>query len=265
MDDLIHRAAETYVDLLALGHASESGLHGRLVRSPATPRIYDANFVCDLTAGTPKQGAAFAAWLETARAERGTQQVLTGPATPEPAHAALALAGWQPKPTLQLVLTGGLQGPPPSPVPIRRVETEADRAQLENLMRSNSREQDTKAGTAIWTDVVCDEMAMSKRAKEPALRWWLASVDGKDVAYFSSWPGNNGVGIVEDLFTLPELRLRGVARALIHHSVADARARGAGPVLIGADPTDTPGRAYARLGFAPSFLTWGWLPREETS
>ena len=59
------------------------------------------------------------------------------------------------------------------------------------------------------------------------------------------------MGKVEDLFTVPEHRRQGVATALIAHAVADARARGAGPVLIGADPTDTPKAMYAAMGFAP--------------
>ena len=59
------------------------------------------------------------------------------------------------------------------------------------------------------------------------------------------------MGKVEDLFTAPAFRRRGIATALIAHAVPDARARGAGPVLIGADPTDTPKAMYAAMGFAP--------------
>ena len=65
--------------------------------------------------------------------------------------------------------------------------------------------------------------------------------------------------MVEDLFTRPSHRNRGIARALIHHCVADARARGAVDVLIGAIYDDTPKNAYAAMGFESTCLTWEWL------
>jgi GNAT superfamily N-acetyltransferase len=69
--------------------------------------------------------------------------------------------------------------------------------------------------------------------------------------------------MVEDLFTLPRYRNRGIARALIHHCVDDARARGAENVLIGARPDDTPKNIYAAMGFEPTCLTRNWLKRTE--
>jgi GNAT superfamily N-acetyltransferase len=92
------------------------------------------------------------------------------------------------------------------------------------------------------------------RAKAPAARTWLAYVEGAPVAFLSSWPGDNGVGQVEDLFTHPVFRHRGIATAQIAHGVADARERGAGPVIISADPGDTPKQMYADLGFRPLFI-----------
>ncbi len=39
--------------------------------------------------------------------------------------------------------------------------------------------------------------------------------------------------------------------ALIHAGVADCRSRGAGAVVVVADPHDTPREMYAALGFRP--------------
>ena len=58
---------------------------------------------------------------------------------------------------------------------------------------------------------------------------------------------------------MPGFRGQGVARALIQHCVADARARGARDELIGSDPNDTPKQLYAAMGFEPTCLTRGWL------
>jgi GNAT superfamily N-acetyltransferase len=99
----------------------------------------------------------------------------------------------------------------------------------------------------------------AKRVKAPDLRFWLARVDDTDAAFFSSWPGPEGVGIVEDLFTRPEFRRRGIATALIAHSVADARERGAGPVAISARVNDSPKYMYAALGFRPSCISRSYL------
>ena len=43
--------------------------------------------------------------------------------------------------------------------------------------------------------------------------------------------------------------------ALIHRCVADARERGAGPIVIVAGPDDTPKNMYAALGFRPVAVT----------
>ena len=94
-------------------------------------------------------------------------------------------------------------------------------------------------------------MLAAHEAKQPPVQYWLAYVDGRPRAYFNSWAGIDGVGQVEDLFTHPDFRHRGLATALIHHCVADARSKGAGPVVIVADPTDTPRTDVRRDGLPP--------------
>jgi hypothetical protein len=52
--------------------------------------------------------------------------------------------------------------------------------------------------------------------------------------------------------------VRGFASALLDRGIADARAHGAGPVVIVADPTDTPKDIYASMGFRPVALKRTW-------
>jgi GNAT superfamily N-acetyltransferase len=99
-----------------------------------------------------------------------------------------------------------------------------------------------------------DEFMLDRRVKAPQARGWFACVDGVPRAFFTSWPGENGVGIVEDLFCHPEYRHRGLATALIARCVADCRERGAGPVIINSDVNDTPKQMYAAMGFRPLFV-----------
>jgi predicted GNAT family acetyltransferase len=93
------------------------------------------------------------------------------------------------------------------------------------------------------------------------VQYWLAFVHGEPVAYFNSWAGIDGVGQVEDLFTHPDYRRRGVATALIHHCVAECRRQGAGPVVIVADPTDTPKQIYSAMGFRPIAVCTHYLKK----
>jgi GNAT superfamily N-acetyltransferase len=131
------------------------------------------------------------------------------------------------------------------------VDSDDDWAVVRRLTRLDDEERSRRRHHPLWDEDVTTEMVATKRAKAPDLRFWLARADGVDCAFLSSWPGANGVGKVEDLFTHPEFRHRGIATALISHCVRDARARGAGPVLIGALLNDTPMLMYVAMGFRP--------------
>ena len=224
----------------------------RWVRNVACGEIYDANHGTAVRTATPDAIAAVLRRADEVYAGLDHRTFKVDPFTPTGFEARLLLDGYVEETEVQLLLTGDVRADPP-PVAIRPVEGPADWASLARVTRRDHEEEADKAGRPPWARSVTTAMVATKRAKAPALRFFLASVDGEDCAFFSSWPGPEGsdVGKVEDLFTLPERRRKGIATALIAHAVADARARGAGPVLIGADPTDTPKAMYAAMGFAP--------------
>ena len=91
-------------------------------------------------------------------------------------------------------------------------------------------------------------MVGHQRRKAPEMQPWLARIDGEAVGMFSSMPGVDGIGLVEDLFVAQTARGQGIAQALIAHATADARARGAGPVIIGSLPDDWPKAALRPPG-----------------
>lgn len=76
-----------------------------------------------------------------------------------------------------------------------------------------------------------------------------------DCAYGAGVLCANGLGMVEDLFTLPAFRKRGIATAIIARVIAHVRRQGAYQVLIGAHATEPPKRLYAALGFTPVCVT----------
>jgi GNAT superfamily N-acetyltransferase len=253
------RLADTYTAYHALGNDVHDHALCRAIRRDAAPYVYVANHLQRVRAKTAEQIDAVLAFLEQTLGDRRHRQVLVDPDTPAPFVARLALAGFEPEPTLQLVLEGELCGRTAAPVDLRLAESDEDWASLARLLRVDHEETCARRGRPVYDMAVTDQMALCMRGRSPAARHWLARVGGRDVAFFASWPGRNGVGMVEDLFTLPECRKRGIARVLVHHAVADARARGAAQVLIGADPSDWPKRFYADLGFRPACVTWGWL------
>jgi len=84
---------------------------------------------------------------------------------------------------------------------------------------------------------------------------FLAREDGVDGAYGAGVLCANGLGMVEDLFTLPAFRKRGIATAIMARAIAPVRQQGAAQILIGAHTTAPPKRLYAALGFAPVCVT----------
>jgi len=256
------RLTDTYTAYYALGHEVLDHPHCRAIRRDDAPQIYDANHLQRVRASTADEIDATLAFLERALGDRRHRQVIADPGTPESFVARLALAGFEPEPTLQLLLDGPVRGRPPRALAVRLTETDDDWASLARLLRLDHEETCARRGRPVYDLAVTDQMALCMRSRAPAARHWLARDDEEasgDVAFFASWPGEGGVGMVEDLYTLPDHRGRGIARALVHHAVSDARKRGADQVLIGADPSDWPKSFYAELGFRPACVTWGWL------
>lgn len=242
----------TLLGYFELGNEVVAGDRVRWVRNPACVEIYDANHGSAVRAATPDGIDAVLREADERYAGLEHRTFKVDPGTPTAFEARLLLDGYEGESELQLLLTAELRADP-RPVDIRPVETPADWAAVARLTRLDHEEEAVKANRPAHPPSVTTAMVATKRAKAPALQFFLATADdGEDCAFFSSWPGpGNGVGKVEDLFTAPGHRRRGIATALIAHAVDDARRRGAGPVLIGAEPGDTPKAMYAALGFAP--------------
>jgi GNAT superfamily N-acetyltransferase len=255
---LLARASATLDGYLALGNLVEETPQARFVSNARARDIRDANHVSGVTAHAPGEIDEVLAHADEVFAGLGHRHVFCGPCTPPEVEARLLLEGYRADAELQMILEGDLHARV-RPVPIRPVESDADWSVLARLTRLDHEEEGRKRGRSTWSEDVTRQMVATKRAKAPDLRFWLATADGVDCGFFSSWPGVEGVGKVEDLFTQPDFRRRGIATALIAHAVADARARGAGPVLIGAEHDDTPKHMYAAMGFRPLCATRSYV------
>ncbi len=247
---LTDRALATDAGNFALGNESFELLGATFLRSRSSPDIYDANHVAGARPATPAQIEEFLAAAEREYEAAMHRRFDVDYRTPPEFVARLVLEGYEREDGLLSVLEGGLLGPPPDDYDIRPLDTKADWEAYWELMIKDWREHVRQQKRKV-KDEIAQQMLKVKRLKQPPVQYFMACVKDKPVAYFNSWAGIDGVGQVEDLFTLPKFRKRGIARALIHHCVADARAKGAGPVIIAADPNDTPKQIYAAMGFRP--------------
>lgn len=235
-----------------LGNEVYTLLGATFVRNTRTPDIYDANHVADAHPQTKGEIDALLAAVETEYQASAHRRFDTDHRTPPELPARLALEGFERFDGLVFLLEGDLVGEARA-CDIRPVQTEADwegywELHLQNWLQHRERENKPPM------EEIARSMLESHRAKQPPVQYFMAYVKEKPVAFFNSWAGVNGVGQVEDLFTASEHRKKGYATALIHHCVADARAKGAGPIVIAADPTDTPKEIYARMGWRPVAL-----------
>lgn len=234
----------------ALGNETFELLGATFLRSVASPDICDANHVANARPATPAQIEEFLAAADREYAGSKHRRFDVDYRTPPEFEARLALEGYARDDGLISVLEGELLGPAPKEFDIRPTLTASEWAAFWELMLTDWREHH-RLQKREARDEIARQMFETRRRKQPPVQYFLAYVREKPVAYFNAWAGIDGVGQVEDLFVLPRFRKRGIARALIHHCVADARAKGSGPVIIAADPKDTPKRIYAGMGFRP--------------
>jgi GNAT superfamily N-acetyltransferase len=258
--DLLRRVFDARAAYNELGNTVVEEPRARFVRNADTPQVHDANLVSWVRAEADDEIDGVLARADEVYAELHHRKVMIDPDTPPAFEARLVLEGYEPHAHVELVLEGEVRALP-SPGDLRLVESDADWRSLTALWQLDHEEEVAKGQHDPWGPGVTEQMVAAKRVKAPDLRFWLARVDDTDAAFFSSWPGPEGVGIVEDLFTRPEFRRRGTATALIAHSVADARERGAGPVAISARVNDSPKYMYVALGFRPSCISRSYLKR----
>jgi GNAT superfamily N-acetyltransferase len=82
--------------------------------------------------------------------------------------------------------------------------------------------------------------------------------DGGAAAAITKLRSREGTAWVEDVYTVPEARSRGFARALVSYAAGLARAAGHELTFIIADDNDWPKHLYESIGFRPLGLTWSF-------
>ncbi len=233
---------------LALGHRTLETPDATFVVQVDHPDIHDANFVHGATAADEAAIDALLARARDVYAHCPTLTFRLDPEAPPRLEARLALTGSERARTLVMVLAHALQGASPAHE-VRPVEGDDDWEAIAALKRVDWAEHAPRQGEDPARRDIADGLTATNRLKCPPVRYWMAYASGIPVGFLNSWEGEGGIGQVEDLFVLPAWRRRGIATTLLHRGVAEARARGAGPVAICADVSDTPKAMYAALGW----------------
>lgn len=230
------------------------------VRDRSIPDRYYANRVEQVTASTLEEIARLSDRVEVEYEGYRYRCFYVDRDTPTEFEAWLLMEGYQRSDSLVMVLTGELRGTP-EPHKISLVETDADWLAYYDLIVTADRESDSGApqvGDGRTSDARDQRIAMLQSVSPP-VRYWLAYAEGGPRAFFSSWTSTDGIAVLDDLYTHPDYRRRGLATALVHHCVADSRTRGAGPVALETDPSDTPKLMYAAMGFRPLSVSYEYV------
>jgi GNAT superfamily N-acetyltransferase len=253
--DLVWRAIAVNAANLALGCEVFEAEGATFVRQRSNYDIRDANHIQHVRASTPPEIDRLLAQADVEFAHAPHRKFECDLDTLPEFEARLALDGYTLDLALVMLLEGDLNGSVPEHDvrPLR----DGDWLAFERLHAADWAEGREKQGLEIALDTE-RRMAAVQRRKSPPVRYWLVYGDGEARGYFNAWEGLDGMGQVENLFVHPDWRHRGMATALIHRCVADAREHGAGPVVIVADPTDTPMRMYAAMGFRPVAVKRSW-------
>lgn len=249
MTDIARTALAAVRGFHALGNERFEADGATFIRNRTVSDIRDANHVAHVTASTPQEIDRLLARVEREFAGEPHRRFDLDFRTPPAFEARLALEGYQRSDALVMLLDGDPSGAP-KPCDIRPVTDAADWDAYAALHDIDWREYKDRVRSP-YDEKTASQMMRSRHTKSPQVRYWMAYVDGEPRAYGASWAGVEGAGQVEDLFTHPDFRHRGLATALILHCVADCRGQGAGPVIIVADVTDTPKHMYAAMDFRP--------------
>ena len=250
--------ADAYGWQRSLGHAGVATPHCHIVANPAHPDVWDANHADRITARTEDEIEAVFAAMDHHLAHTPWRVAHTDGFTPDPFLARLAFEGFEERPViLQMALQGDLTDRGAKIAP-RPVVSDADWDLLQHLVILDQAEG-RKTGDLDLSQTFAASWVAANRAKGADYPYSLVLRDGTAVAYGACAAAPNGVGMIDDLFTLPSARRTGIATALIAACVDRLRAAGCRTIFLGALATERPRRLYARLGFQPVGLARSWV------
>jgi GNAT superfamily N-acetyltransferase len=255
---IIERIAETHAWYQSYGNEADEEPLATYVRNPAQPDIWVANHISRVRAQHADEIERVLSRAEAALAHCSHRMVIVDPFTPQELVARLALDDYRELTPLVQMLLDGPVARPGARVEFRPVVSEADWEELYRLLRADQIEGKRTYHLEL-DESITRGMLEGYRAKRAVQQFFLALDRGEACAFGSSVVGPCGIGAIEDLYTSPSHRKRGIATALVHQAVVHAREHGMGPMLISTHVSEQAKHLYAALGFRPTCMIRHYL------
>jgi ribosomal protein S18 acetylase RimI-like enzyme len=208
--------------------------HGRVLHTPSLPLVYSVNGVV-VSSGTPSAEEVLA---EMPPGVPRPSVMVEG----EERYTALAgaFAGWEVETELVMLLDRPPEAPDPGAVregTLDEIDALADRWFVEDFLEKEG------------LDAVTQLKEFGRRQRSARNTRGFVNADATAMTLLWS---DGDVAQVEDVYTSPESRGMGHARALVSHVARLAADEGHRMVFIVAADDDTPKQLYERLGFRPA-------------
>jgi ribosomal protein S18 acetylase RimI-like enzyme len=231
MDRLDERTAERL----------EPTRYGPVVLHTRLNRVHDLNFLRAEEPGdaTAEELAAEAERIQGAAGIGHRRVNVRSEAHRERLEPEFVRLGWKPERFVLMVHRRAPDHPPDHGV------REVNEPTLRPLWAEGIRTEPHGKDERLVQQIVEHRRDMSRAVPTRLL---AAEADGRLVAHAELY-SEDGVGQVEDVFTLPDYRGRGLARALVLRGVAESQAAGNDLTFLVADADDWPQRLYEKLGF----------------
>jgi ribosomal protein S18 acetylase RimI-like enzyme len=218
----------------------EPTLYGPVVVHTRLNRVHDLNF---LRAEQPGDASAEELAAEAERVQGaagiGHRRVnVRSKEERERLEPEFVRLGWEPQRFVLMVVRRGPDKPAAHEV--REVDEPTLRPLWAEAIRNEPHGKD---------ETLVQQLLEHRREVGQAIptRLFAAEADGKLVAHTELY-SEDGVGQVENVYTLPAYRGRGLARALVLRAVEESRATGNDLTFLVADAGYWPQRLYERLG-----------------
>ena len=246
--DGLRRALEFQRDTIALVAGEVRAIEeGWVARTPELPRVWSANQV---VVTRPIQSADALALVERHLGDLPYRHlVIEHDASGPTLQREFREDGWKVERELNLVLSG-----PPDRAADTTAVIEADSEAALALMARWAGEDPELDLSAEDLDQVVEFSRRTWRARSARVLGMLG--DDGELAAMTLVFSDGRTAQVEDVYTVPEARRRGFARALVTRAAEIAHQLGPEMVFIIADDNDWPKELYGKIGFEPVGRAW---------